>query len=111
MYIRTRDKLVAGYILMVCLAVYWTLWFMTAIANSNEEERLIMFYNWIPRTLLGIPVEWITCLFSFLILLIGLWIKRERRIRWYRIPGSVLFMILVGLFMTFFELFKLIIGT
>ena len=83
-------------LLLLPVLLYWLFWLTSNLANDDSQERVVMFYSIIPRTILFIPVHLIVLLLTSAALSFAIKEKMVRRIRWYKTPKYLQFLILVS---------------
>jgi hypothetical protein len=94
------DFAVVGYFFLAAAIVPWLIWLGCFLLNQSSDERIIMFYQIIPRTLAGIGSDQLMVLSASLALLSGIIEKLQSGRKWYKTDCYVRCLILFsGLFL------------
>ena len=102
------DLAIAGYIFLSAVIVSWMIWIICFLINQTSDERIMMFYRIIPRTILGIGSDSLMVLFSGLALFLGIIEKLKSGRKWYKTESHIRFLILLSSFLLFMNAFQII---
>ncbi len=104
---RSFDFAYFGLIFQIPVLLYWFIWAVCYIANDSYPERIYMFYSWVPRTMTGIPTQWVVLIFSLTGLSFAVTEKMIRHTRWYKTVRHIRLGILVGLLLLFINVLEI----
>jgi hypothetical protein len=102
------DFAVLGYFFLAAVLVPWLIWSVCLLLNQASDERIIMFYKIIPRTIWGIGSDSLMVLFSSLALLAGIIEKLHSGRKWYKTECYVRCLILFSSILLFMNVFQMI---
>jgi hypothetical protein len=105
---RVMDFAIAGYLLLSAVLVAWIIWSICFLLNQTSDERVIMFYKIIPRTLLGIGSDNLMVILSAFALFLGIIEKLRIGRKWYKTESYIRVLILFSGFLLFMNIFQII---
>ncbi len=102
------DFAVVGYFFLATVLVSWLIWGVCFLLNQSSDERIIMFYKIIPRTIFGVGSDSLMVLFSSLALLSGIIEKLNTGRKWYKTECYVRCLILFSSILLFMNILQII---
>ncbi len=102
------DFAVAGYFFLAAVIVPWLLWLICFMLNQSSDERVIMFYKIIPRTIFGIESDDLMVLCSSFALFFGIIEKLRSGKKWYKCEPYIRFLILFSGLLLFIDVLQIL---